>query len=299
MQLGNRLFPYPVLKSEPHQDYEKSYFRIDFEKENVEFDDKIIFKNIQFLTNNDNFRNNVTLGLIDVYVNLECSNTIFRKTIKLGIEPLDYEIKKSELSGQLMITSFAVAKEEIKNYFDDDFSLDYNHTRFSIDKYDILAFDDGYSIDIIHYVQKDDKISSIFIVIPKIDDEKDGIEFDYQGMKIHIKVPQLTYNQYDRLKFIPRHQNLFFSMLAVPILAMSLRELQKENFDDLEINYKWFISIKEVYLKIFNEELNKVDFENLDVYKFSQTIFDNTLVKFIDDVYNDTGVYGEDQDEED
>lgn len=300
MLLSKRLFPYPVLKQTPHQDFNESIFKLEFQQDSIDSKKKIMFKNIQFTTNNDSFRNLVISGKISIYAHFECSNTLYRKLVPLKLEPIDIEISKKDISGKLIITAFAVANESIDDYFDEDFVDEYDKTHFEIDKYDILAFDDGYSIDVIHDVDKDDKISSIFIVVPKIDDTNDGIEFVYQSAKITIKLPQLTYNEYDRLKYISRYQNLFFSIFAIPILSMSLNEIKKVNFDDLETEFQWFIAVKKAYKKLNNEDLDADCFEKLDPYLFSQKVFENAVIKTIDDLYNEGNPNtGDTEDEED
>jgi len=286
------------MKKLPHQDYKDSVFKLEFEQDKVDSNGTIKLNSLQFTTNNNQFRNFVINGKVNVYLHLECSNTLYRKLIKLSAEPINYEIDKNELSGKLYITSFAVANEDIKDYYDNDFADDYEDTHFDIDKYDIMAFDDGYSINVIHDVDKDDKISSIFVVVPKIDDKNDGVDYSYESDRIIIKLPQLTYNQYDRLKYLERYQKLFFSIFAVPVLTLALNELKKINFDDLDIQFKWFISVKNAYEKLFDQELSSEIFEELDCYTFSQKVFDNPLIKTIDGLYNDGDIQREGQDDE-
>ncbi len=300
MLLSKRLFPYPVLKKTPHQDYEESFYQLDFEQDKIDAKHKIRFENIQFTTNNEQFRTLVNSGKINVFVHFECSNTLYRKILQLKTDPINFEINKKQLNGKLHITSFAVAAEDIHDYYDMDFVSDYNGTHFDIDKYDIIAYDDGYSIDIIHDIDKDDKISSIFVVVPKIDNPDDGAEFTYQNYKIIIKLPQHTYRQYDRLKYSTRYQNLFFSIFAIPILAMSLNNIKDVSYDDLEVQFQWFISVKKVYKKLYNQELDQETFEKTDTFIFSQRIFDNAISKTIDDLYNEGNINTEDiEDEED
>jgi hypothetical protein len=287
------------MKSEPHDDYKNSIFRLEFEQENLDNNEILQFNSLQFVTNNDQFRNNVIEGNIDVYAHFECSNTLYRKMVKLSIEPTRFSISKKEISGKLYVSAFAIANKKMLDYFDDDFSSDYDEVHFDFDKYDILAFDDGFSIDVIHDVEKDDKISSIFVVVPKIDDISDGAEFSYDGNKIIIKLPQLTYNQYDRLKYLERYQNLFFSVFAIPVLAMSLNQLKKTNFDDLDIQYKWFISVKNSYKRVFGTDLTSDAFEELDSYLFAQRVFDNALIKSIDDLFNEGTSLSEELENED
>lgn len=298
MQLSKRLFPHPVMKSSSQDDYKVSFFKLGFEQNQIDSNDKIQLRNLQFITNNDNFRNLVISNKIKVYTHLECSNTLYRKTVNLGLIPIDFEIDKKDLNGKLMITCFAIASDEIPDYYDLDFVDEYENTHFDIDKYDILAFDDGYSIDIIHDIDKDDKISSIFMVIPKLDDQNDGAEYSFEDRKIIIKLPQLSYNQYDRLKYIKSYQNLFFSLFAVPILSMCLNELKDVNFDELEIDFNWFIPIKRAYKKIYNSDLTYDEFKKLDTYVFAQQVFENPVTKTIDELYNIRGEVLEDQDEE-
>lgn len=298
MLLSKRLFSHPVIKSKIDDDYINSFFRLTFEFDESNKGNKIEFKEVQFICNNTIFRDLVNQNKIKVYVRLECSKTLFQKTFDISKDIIDIVIDKNDLEGKLTLSSFAVANENISNFYDDDFSKLYDDTVFQIEKYDILAFDDGFSLNIIHDIDSDIKVSSIFLVIPNKDNDETNIDYNYTAEKIVISLPQKTFSQYDRINKIPRYMNLFFSMFAIPVLANSLNELKKQNFEELDINFKWFISVLNRYKEIYNSDLEEDTFKTLNTYKFAQQVFDNAVIEAIDEMFNE-GTIDEDGDEYD
>jgi hypothetical protein len=287
MQLSKRLFSHPVLKSNKDADYISSFFQLVFQEDEILNDKEISFKNIQYISNSSFFRNLVGEKLVKVYVRFECSKTLYQKTYDITENQLNISIDKNELEGTLTISSFAVADYDIPNFHDEDFSDLYDNTTFYIDKYDIIAFDDGYSINIIHDVESDSKVSSIFLVIPIEDTKETNIKFYYTSDKIVISLPQKTYLQYERINKIPRYKNTFFSLFAIPILANSLDALKTLNFDEIDVNYKWFISVMKRYKELNSIDLDEESFKALNSYEFAQKVFENAVVNAIDEMFNE------------
>lgn len=287
MQLSKRLFSHPVLKSHKDADYTSSFFQLVFQEDQHTNEKEIIFNNIQYVSNNSFFRDLVDKKQVKVFVRFECSKTLYQKTYDISDNPLDIRIDKNEIEGTLTISAFAIASEDIPNFSDEDFSDLYDGTTFYIDKYDIIAFDDGYSINVIHDIESDSKVSSIFLVIPIEDTNVTNVKVNYTSDKIVISLPQKTYLQYERINKIPRYKNTFFSVFAIPMLANSLEALKILNFDEIDANYKWFVSVMKRYKELFNKDLDEDSFKSLDSYMFAQNVFENAVVKAIDEMFNE------------
>lgn len=284
MQLGKRMFPHPVLKVNPNGDYNHSFFKLEYLYH--ELTNELQFNELQFTTNNSFFRQLVDTNQVKVFVRFECSNTLYQEKIDISKHPVSFSINKADINGKLVFNAFAFASEEILDFTNEDFSPLYGDTLFDIDKYDIIAFDDGASININHDIDANTKTSSIFAVVPD-EDENGSVTFNHTRDKIVIKLPKMTFNQYDRISKSPRYKNIFFSMLAIPILSSVLNELKGENFDELFINYKWFVSVSRRYKELKRVELNEETFKTLNPYEFAQEIFDNAIVQSIDEMFNE------------
>jgi len=284
MQLGKRMFPHPVLKVNPNGDYNRSFFKLEYLYE--ELTNELQFNELQFTTNNSFFRQLVDTNQVKVFVRFECSNTLYQEKIEISKNPVSFSINKADINGKLVFNAFAFASEEIVEFTNEDFSPLYGDTLFDIDKYDIIAFDDGASINISHDIEADTKTSSIFAVVPD-EDENGSVTFNHTRDKIVIKLPKMTFNQYDRISKSPRYKNIFFSMLAIPILSTVLNELKDENYDELFVNYKWFISVSRRYKELRHIELTEESFKTINSYEFAQEIFDNAIVQSIDEMFNE------------
>ena len=86
----------------------------------------------------------------------------------------------------------------------------------------------------------------------------------------------------------------------------SLKEFQDEirignyELDSIEMEYNWFISVRNAYKNQFNVELTEEIFKNADVSEISQKLLNNGSLKGIEDLFNiciGKNLYGGEEDE--
>ena len=275
MQVKNRIFPYPVLNNNA---FISNYKDIIFELHYDEYNDNeyYILKNIRFSTNSDFLLKLYKEKKIKVVCILECSYTVYRKAIYIGNEiGQDIKIAKNDVSDKIFISMYAFTTEDIV-YASKEFDEDYADINFEIEKYDIIAANDGYYYSIIHEENEDNLSQSIFSII--IDrDLKDGTylsEYD-STKKIVISLSEEDYNNYKLIHSVPIYNEVFFNMLLVPTLTEALTKCSEilindssiDEIEDLTNNYLWFRSIMKGYNKLTGEILTKEKFlEKTPIY---------------------------------
>ena len=298
MRIGKRLFPYPVLNSEKvYSQYKESSFSLSYD-ENIS-DDKQFYELNNLHCEIDS---NLLVGLIkegkaEIICIVECPSTMFRQKYSLPLEGMDLVIPLADLNNKVNVSSFVIAKEDINDFHSDDFLNGYEGISFSIEKYDILAADDGYvnTIDFDNF--EDNKQKSIFLVIKDKGINDGTMRVEYDSEKITICLPEKEWNEYDKTKRISKFESLYFSVIAIPALGYALSCLQRNDpsVDMLKIDYRWFNSFASAYKNYHGEELTDDVFIKMNTNLESQIVLNNPVTKAVDQIFGFTiGVIGGD-----
>lgn len=286
MRIGNKLFPYPTLNASQNMNtFKESSFYLEYE----EFceGNELVLKNARIVTDNIKIIQLLKDGTIEAKIIIECSATVYRVNKKIDLEYQDIIIPLHNLRDKVVISSFIHAKKEF-TYVNDDFLDDYAGYSFRIEKNNILAIDDGFTMKIEYDESKDNKIASIFSIIKSSDEKLHSMKVEFTTRKINIFLPESQFGFYDNLKGNDNFQNIFFSILAVPALSHCLQKLQKEDSDIelIRMEYSWFESILKGYLKLYDKELNSKIFSEMDILRFSQEVLNNATVNSIENFFS-------------
>lgn len=299
MQIRNRLFPYPVL----HKQKELSSFGIncnyELNKTISEDNEKLIIDNVCVNLISNELRRLLAENKIQCVLVIECSSTVYRKYYDIGINPMKIELSKSDFKDNVEISSFIYAKDTFE-ISSSEFLDEYSDYTYVIDKYDVLAIDNGVTIKIKYDEERDNKISSIFSVIKDEDTEYMKIEANQD--QIYIYLPEKPFNCYDRLKDMEYYQNEFFAILAIPALTYSLNKVRNDYdscIEDIRFNVNWFDSFVKAYSNKFGEELTDDIFRDIDTLNVSQIILNNGVVKSIEELFERDSQVGGNEDEQD
>lgn len=289
MQIGNKLFPYPTINN----NILKSCFKntvYEFKYEDKNDGQNYILENACINISNEYIKKLMSEGYIGAGLVIECSTTVFRKMYEVTLEPQTIKINIGNLRDKVVISCYLYAKRNILDYKDNDFLDDYQGYSFEIEKNDIIAIDDGFTTIIDYDESMDKKVASIFQVIRSNSVETMTIEM--KTRKIVISLPEEEFVYYDTLRKNDNFQNIFFTMLAIPALTYCLKEFQDNilskqyDLDGVEMNYIWFISVKNAYKTQYGVELTEEIFKNLDVSILSQKLLNNGALNGIKDLFN-------------
>ena len=289
MQIGNKLFPYPTINN----NILRSCFRdtiYEFKYEDKNDGQNYILENARVDINNEYIKKLMYEGLIGAGLIIECPTTVFRKMFEITLKPQTIKINIGNLRDKVVISCYLYAKKNISEYKDNDFLEEYEGYSFEIEKNDIIAIDDGFTAVIDYDESLDKKVASIFQVIKNKHVETMTIEKNTR--KIVINLPEEEFIYYDTLRKNDNFQNIFFAMLAIPALTYCLKEfqdnilLEQYNLEVVEMNYIWFISIKNAYKNQYGIELTEDIFKNLNVSILAQKLLNNGILNGIKDLFN-------------
>lgn len=288
MQIGNKLFPYPTINNIGLRNCFKETMYA-FKCNDYNDGKNYVLENAYIEINNDNIRNLITEGYLGVGLIIECSATVYRKMFELSLEPQDILIPIGDLRDRVEISCYIYAKRDIEKFMDNDFLDDYNGYSFKIDKNDIIAIDDGFTTIIDFDESVDKKVASIFQVIRNKSAESMLIE--NKSKKIVISLPDQEFGNYDILRKNDNFQNIIFAMIAIPALTYCLKDLQDKiereeyDMDSIEMDYHWFISVKNAFKKQNEVELNEERFKKEDVSVMAQKLLNDGDLNGIKDLF--------------
>lgn len=280
MHIGDRLFPYPVLNNnEKYSGYllnEHFGLEIKFNNDNAVYqrNGKIILKDVKYTLSNEFLRRLIADQKAQTYLVVECSYTSFREKYILTESEQDILVDKSDLSGEVQVSAFIVAVEDISQFYSDSFLPIYKEYEFNIDKYAILAADDGFVFKVDFEVATVDKVSSIFSILTSSEDN-DVINYSCTAKKIVITMSKKCRDNYELIKSAFDYRSVVFAMLVVPILTACIDEVKNKAYEDMEAltdEYIWFKAVMKSYAKDRNEDLSMEKFKELTSFELAQIV---------------------------
>ena len=262
MQIKKRIFPYPILNNfKSISNFGESSFNFKYEVEDNE--NSYLLKNVSYECNCESLNNLITNNLVKVVLIIECSNTVFRETYEITSVPKDIKLNKGDFDGRVFCSIFAYAKQDF-SYSPHDVDDDYKDINFAIEKYCILAANDGFYITFSHPEDEENLRSSIFAI--DVDSTKNEnapftVDCDTER-KIAIYLSTKDFNNYKIIHTNLAYKEVFFTMILVPSLIQALMMIRGElengdDFDSIIENHLWFSSILKAYERQFSKQLDK------------------------------------------
>lgn len=305
MLIGNKSFPYPLLKKGSNTYYKDTQFELKFSEDNafVIRDGNLIFRGIHFELDNPELKLLYKAKKANVICEVECSKTVFRDFFELNEQPQDKSIPVSCFSGVVSISAYMVATEDVYDFYSNDFVDVYKGYKFHFNPGNIIAADDGIKFNVDIDEHKDDKMASIFTIIQQ-DDAGDIVSYLDDGKRIVIYLNPEGYRIYDTMKADSQYNNLFFATLVIPVLTNCLQEIINDYGEELVLDEiceskKWFKAIMVRYKDIYGEELDADELLNSNCFELSQILMGKPTSNCILDFRNMLTQSSNDEDDED
>ncbi|HCY06764.1 MAG TPA: hypothetical protein DHS57_05760 [Erysipelotrichaceae bacterium] len=295
MRIGNRIFPYPVLNSmRSISDYGQNEFNLSFDLDDdgnffIE-DNMFILKNTCIKTNSQYLKSLISNNLAQAVCVIECSQTVFRKIIDISLIPKDININMEYLSGKVSVSCYVYVTKDKLAYNSNEFSELFHGYVFELEKFDIIAVDDGYQFNILKDLDLLNKVSSIFIVAKRHDDSK-SLTYEMKRENIVIHLPSEAYDKYYAMRNNDNSQYILFSIILIPVLVVCIENIKKDSVNyediyDLSQNFIWLNSIINRYKHVNHEEMTIETLNEIDSFELSQLLLDYTNNIAINDFYN-------------
>lgn len=292
MHIGNRIFPYPVLnRNEALSDYvADSIFRMEFDvdENGAPFvqNGEVIFKNLHYTITDVSLVSLLEQGKLKGAFIIECSASVYRNKFDITATPYNLRVSAHEINGNVVVSCYLYATEDILGFKSGSFITDYAGYSFDIDKFDILAVDDGFKFKIELDPAEDDKVASIFTVVKKEGDDE-VMTYANKDKNIVIYLPAAYYESYDNVKMKKEYNNIAFAMLAIPVLASCLEEVSTcESIEDILDNHLWFNAVCISYKRRMGKELFYDDFERTPKLVLAQMVLNSASCNGLRDFGN-------------
>ena len=283
MEIKYKLYPYPVLWDK-NDDYKKP------SKFSVEVDPKEDFKNIKlkinFLLKDKEIEKLIKENKAEYVVHIEGTSTYFREIISTKETEINYVLKDRDILGRLQVNFFILAKQDIKDYRNDNFNEDYSSETFNLKKGNIIAIADGYRFDIEKNDDELGKISSIFSICKKETVEQTGMTIDMGYEKIRIGLNITDYVNYSQLSQNPNKVDSVNSIIIFPALIYIFEQLKKDFNETDYTEYKWFRALENIFKKN-GEELNKGLLENEISIDLAQRVLNYPIERAFNSLINE------------
>lgn len=290
MHIGNRIFPYPVLnRNEALSDYvADSVFKLEFDVDEndapIVQNDEVIFKNLHYTITDATLTELLEQGKMKGAFIVECSASVYRSRFDISAMPYDLRVSAHEINGNVVASCYLYAAEDIADFKSAGFIPEYAGYSFDIDKFDILAVDDGFKFKIDLDPTEDDKVASIFTVVKK-EDDSDIMSYDYDDKKIIVRLPAAFYDCYDNIKTKKECNNIAFAMIAIPALAGCLDDVcsRYNTIEEILDDQSWFNAICISYKRRTGNSLTFEDFESMNKLELAQMVLNSASCNALKD----------------
>ena len=294
MHIGNRIFPYPVLnRNEALSDYcAESKFSVQFDLDEngapIVKNGEVIFKNLSYTITDESLIALIEQGKLKGAFIVECSASVYRSKFDISSTPYDLHVSAHEINGNVVASCYIYATEDIENFKSSGFISEYAGYSFDIDKFDILAVDDGYKFKIELDPTEDDKVASIFTIVKK-EDDSDIMSYDYDDKKIIVRLPAAYYDCYDNMKTKKECNNIAFAMIAIPALSCCLEDIHSRQYGSIEeiLDYHaWFNAVCISYNRRTGNALTFEEFDTANKLELAQMVLNSASCNALKDFDN-------------
>lgn len=271
MKLTNKYFPYPII-SNNHNDYSGSTFACDMQ----------VSRNINAL----DFTFNIVIddnkicsmledGKVEYVFHFECVETTYRDIICSNQSSVTKSILENKLKGNVSICVLLVAKEDIKDYTNENFNSDYDGFSFDIKRGTIIGIGGEFEVPIHKDTEEFEKIPSIFIIAKDSSTETDGMKIELSGDKIKIFLNESDFGMYASYINSPEATKIVGCILILPALIYTFDYIKRVSSDSDGdfVSSRWYQAI-EFALKKKGVELNNDLLGRMESYELAQKLLD-------------------------
>ena len=234
MKLNNRLFPYPILSP-----YFNDYKEVDFEADiDVLQNPNHIQLKISVRLTEPYIKKMVEDGLIEYVLQLECSMTSYRESIRFSDDSFEYRVPEDLIEDKLSIRVFMVATQELEDYEPSNLVDDYDGLKFDLDQFSIIGIASYRTVKIEKEKNQIKNVASIFSIVKKMSNKKKDFQFELNGDRIRIEVPEEYLEKYNILNRNPNNKYALMSIIIAPVFIKVL-DMVKSDSEETYSMFKW------------------------------------------------------------
>ncbi|QBZ82370.1 hypothetical protein GHNINEIG_00400 [Hydrogenovibrio crunogenus] len=260
-----KAFPYPVLR--PHSDdYLDCEFQVIIDPEVAE---NRLSIEVDFILSNEEILSEIEMGKAKYVSVVSCRDTFFKEIEITGDKKLKRVFPVDSLRGEVLVESYVVATDTIKNFKSDDLNKEFESVEIDFEKGDLLAQDEPYVL----YIDKE-YFGHVISVLELV--KVDGLDYgefniNLEGHHIQIELNSEMKDSIDEARNERANKLILTNSIYFTAITYAIENLKssKEDYKD----YKWADVIEK-------QALNKaisLD-SNEDAYKVATQLMKNPLV---------------------
>lgn len=277
MDIRNKLYPYPVLQA-GSDDYVKSKFDFDME---LTRDGQYFLLQADFRLTNKKIAELIAQEKAEYVLRIECPATFYRTILRFSKPSDSVRIPTGYLDGKISVSSFIVAKYELKNYRNYDFNIDYSNIGFDLDKGNLLAIGPKENRTIGRSVDELVQMPSIFTLYRTETTEDTGFEPEIYSDKIRIGMNIADYESYSIFVNSGLRSTVNLCVL-LPTLVYVFDEMKHAGIEEFE-SFKWFVSLQSA-LKMYSMNLSNDLLEEKSPIFLAQKVLGMPLATALDSI---------------
>lgn len=285
MKVKYRNFPHPVL-AEFNDDFINDTFKANFD---IKLQNRSYNINVDINLESDDLGKYIQRGSAKYGIHLESPFTQYRTFFKSNQSCFNFEIPAELLDGEVEMSAFIIADENIKSYKCRSFNQLFEKYSFSVNKGDVLAFGGQVNFFAETEIDSDRNISSIFAVQANDDSNPPALDLELNSEKIMIYLNPESFQKYKELKENQYYQTSFASMIVVPILTQIIESLKDNlNGENSEMidnfrDRRWYRVLINKLDKMGVMDNDSIINENS--VAVTQKLLENIIDKAFDDLY--------------
>jgi hypothetical protein len=222
MKLTDVSFPHPVLGVD------------DSVNSTIEFEPTIT-SNIDSYTisiicehDNDDLASLITCGQAELFCEVTCSSTLYRKVFTDQANEIVFDIPKKQVKGKVSFSCLLVTKQPLAAYQNSMSHPDYDGFIFELDRGEVLARFGEFSFSADINYEKLKAVSSFMEVVENNDEKAEYTNFDLSKGKIEIQLPSTDYRLFasDSISKEQKFASIFHSSIVLNALLSALYNLE-------------------------------------------------------------------------
>lgn len=259
-----KVFPYPVLRPDI-DDYVDGDFQVIVDV-SVSPDASQVNVAVEFDLSVTEIQTEIEAGTAEFVAVISSRETFYRTTLRTAKKKTTKIFRSDQIRGELLISPFIVAKEDIKGFKSVDINPEFGASSFTFEAGEVLAIDEPKAI----YFDRDlfTPLSSVLELAldPNQKESKWTLSFDQD--KLRILVGEKSKEHIDLARNNQQNKSILINSMWFGAVAEATNQLkQGSDYDDL----RWASVIRQ---QCHNKG---IDLDGSDSYQIAQTLLANPL----------------------
>lgn len=269
MKINNLSLPHPVLGV---GDDVRGSYNADLQ---VELDTEKISLRINQSIFNRTLKSLIESKKAAFAVEVNCSQTFYRKSFLRNEDNYVIEIPSVELRNRVLVNFYITAEQDISDYQIDESNEDYNGYKFDITKGDVLAYGGFTSFNAPKDWQALIAVTS-FMQIQEYDKPEGPVQFVLTQDKVVIQMSKNDYKRYSEYKEARNLYPIFHGSFVFAALLHVLYSMHasKEEYSDMD----WYQTLEERFET--EEKFKGLDINQIShIPEIAQRLLDNPVYR--------------------